>query len=111
MLRVRVNEDAYLTKDMVESLTDSGAFISSESESVPRELLLRIQANILQAIDHDSSSRVQSPTPMPNKTIRQAVEGLNLFEKGAWATGSPYATTRHQPADLAFKSAPAAKHN
>jgi len=111
VLRVRVNEDADLRTDMVESLTDSGAFISSESENVPRELLLRIQANILQAIDHDSSSRVQSPTPRTKKTIRQAVAGLNLFEQGAWAAGSPYASSRYQPDDRAVTSAPAAKHN
>ena len=109
MLRVRVNEDADLRTDMVESLTDSGAFISSEGETVPRELLLRIQANILQAIDHDSSSRVQSPTPRTKKTTRQAVEGLNLFEKGAWAASGPYATSRHQPDNRVFTSAPAAQ--
>ena len=42
MLRVRVNEDADLITDMAESLADSGAFISSEGENVPRGLLLRI---------------------------------------------------------------------
>ena len=73
VLKVIVSEDSDLRTTMVESLTDCGAFISSAGRNVSRELLLRIQANILQAIDHDSLSRSSSPTPKPQKTPRQAV--------------------------------------
>ena len=111
VLRVRVNEDAYLRSDMVESLTDSGAFISSAGANVPRELLFRIQANILQAIDNDSSSIVHSPTPKSQKTTRQAVDVQNLFGQGAWGAQSPYSTARLHHEDREVTSSPAAENN
>jgi hypothetical protein len=96
VLKVRVSEDSQLRTNMVESLTDCGAFISSAGRSVPRELLLRVQANILQAIDHDSPLRTSSPTQKPKENPRKAFDKPYLFDERCCADANPTSKTKCQ---------------
>lgn len=54
---------------MVDSLTNCGAYLSSDGRKTPRELLLKVQGHVLQALDQDSQV---SPPPLDQSRFQRA---------------------------------------
>lgn len=69
VLLVQKAEKSNLRSDLVRSLTDCGAFTSLDEKKTSRELLLKIQSQTLQALDHGSQSSMPPPDNGGN-TIR-----------------------------------------
>ena len=65
----------------------------------------------MQAIDRDSLSRSNSPTPKPQKTPRKAVEKQRFFDREVWAARSPFYRARIHPESRAFPPAPDSQTN
>lgn len=61
MLQALIRDAANLRADMVDSLTNCGAYLSADGRKTLQELLLKIRNHILQALDQDS--QISPPPP------------------------------------------------
>ena len=69
VLKARISEASNLRTEMVDSLTNCGAYLSSDGKKTPRKLLLKIQGHILKALDQDSQA---SPPPPDHGLVSRA---------------------------------------